>query len=171
MAFLPTENTKSTLLDKAACVPADMQLLLQDPMTHAGLKEPMVMKECKLTDQLRQIPMSASLGAPPSEEHMLDSIRDGLIKELICSSNTKGQPITPQMKQEPKEEPVTPAKPSTSKKPNSWKSLKGLPSSPILTGKRLLPSTPLQPSTSEKKKATTPSWVEVFSLHHPKFII
>ena len=110
MAFLPTENTKSTLLDKAACVPADMQLLLQDPMTHAGLKEPMVMKECKLTDQLRQIPMSAGLGAPPPEEHMLDSIRDGLI-------NTKGQPITPQMKQEPKEEPVTPAKPSTSKKP------------------------------------------------------
>ena len=100
--------------------------------------------------------MSASLGAPPSEEHMLDSIRDGFIKELICSSNTKGQPITSQMKQEPKEEPVTPAKPSTSKKPNSWKSLKGLPSSPILTGKRLLPSTPLQPSTSEKKKATTP---------------
>ena len=52
MAFLPTENTKSTLLDKAACVPAEVQFLLQDPMTHAGLKEPMVMKECKLTDQL-----------------------------------------------------------------------------------------------------------------------
>ena len=117
MAFLPTENTKSTLLDKAACVPAEVQLLLQDPMTHAGLKEPMVIKECKLTDQLRQIPMSAGLGAPPPEEHMLDSIRDGLINELICSTNTKGQPITPQMKQEPKEEPVTPAKPSTSKKP------------------------------------------------------
>ena len=89
MAFLPTENTKSTLLDKAACVPAEVQLLLQDPMTHAGLKEPMVMKECKLTDQLRQIPMSAGLGAPPPEEHMLDSIRDGLIKELIRSTHSK----------------------------------------------------------------------------------
>ena len=87
---------------------------------------------------------------------MFDSIQDGLMKELIRSINTKGQPITPQMIQEPKEEPVTPAKLGTSKKPNSWKSLKGLPSSPILTGKHLLPSTPLQPSTSEKKEGNNP---------------
>ena len=83
---------------------------------------------------------------------MSDSIQDGLMKELIRSINTKGQPITPQMRQEPKEEPITPAKPGTSMKPFSWKSLKGLPSTSILTGKRLLPSTPLQPSTSRKRR-------------------
>ena len=34
--------TKSTLLDKAACVTVEAQLLLQDPTTHTGLKEPLV---------------------------------------------------------------------------------------------------------------------------------
>lgn len=32
--------TESTLLDKAARVTMEAQLLLQDPTTHAGLKEP-----------------------------------------------------------------------------------------------------------------------------------
>lgn len=34
--------TESTLLDKAARVTMEAQLLLQDPTTHAGLKEPVV---------------------------------------------------------------------------------------------------------------------------------
>ena len=52
--------TKSTLLDKAACVATEAQLVLNDPHTPAGLKEPvaktLLARERDLTEQLRAIP-------------------------------------------------------------------------------------------------------------------
>ena len=42
--------TESTLLDKAARVTMEAQLLLQDPTTHAGLKE-LVVKQLLMKEQ------------------------------------------------------------------------------------------------------------------------
>ena len=51
--------TESTLLDKAARVAAEANLLLEDTSTPAALKEPVVkellMQERKLADKLREI--------------------------------------------------------------------------------------------------------------------
>ena len=63
--------------------------------------------------------MSAGPEAPPRDDqrNLLDSIQDGVIKELIRSINTRGTPATPQMKREP----VTPATPGISKIPTAKK--------------------------------------------------
>ena len=68
--FYKGKISESTLLDKAARVAAETQILLSDPHTQAGLKEPMIkqllIQERQLTDQLRQLP--AGVGSEASED-------------------------------------------------------------------------------------------------------
>ena len=165
--------TESTLLDKAARVAAEAKLLLEDTSTPAALKEPVVkellMQERKLTDKLRQIPIAGGVEPPPRDDegNLMEGLQEGLLKELIKSINMRGQAATPQ--RTPKREPVTPARPGTSKIPyfekpfssssktfTSLKRLKleKLPSTPIIsTGRKLLTATLAIPTP--KKKATT----------------
>ena len=137
--------TESTLLDKAARVAAEAKLLLEDTSTPAALKEPVVkellMQERKLTDKLRQIPIAGGVEPPPRDDdgNLMEGLQEGLLKELIKSINMRGQAVVPQMtpKREPariKNEPVTPAKPGTSKIP-----FLTAPSQKIQKKKRKLP--------------------------------
>ena len=93
--FYKGKISESTLLDKAARVAAETQMLLSDPHTRAGLKEPMIkqllMQERQLTDQLRQLP--TGVGPETSEDggeqgNLLDSVQENLIKDLIRSVKT-----------------------------------------------------------------------------------
>ena len=111
--------TESTLLDKAARVAAEAKLLLEDTSTPSALKEPVVkelfMQESKLTEKFRQIPISSGVEPPPRDDkgNLMEGLQEGLLKELIKSINMRGQAAVPRLT--PKREPVTPAKPGTSK--------------------------------------------------------
>ncbi|PFX13982.1 hypothetical protein AWC38_SpisGene21900 [Stylophora pistillata] len=165
--FYKGKISESTLLDKAAQVAAETQMLLGDTHTQAGLKEPMIkqllMQERQLTDQLRQLPagVGPETGEDGEQGNLLDSVQENLIKDLIRSVKTGQEPVAvvvktstpPTSKKRKRKHIITPKKlfstpgSSGTKKPVAnpftLKSLKDLPSTPILTGKRLLPSTPL----------------------------
>lgn len=166
--FYKGKISESTLLDKAARVAAETQMLLSDPHMQAGLKQPMIkqllMQERQLTDELRQLPTGAG---PETNEggdqgNLLHTVQENLLKDLIRLVKTIKEPAkiveealaTPSTskKKEVKKRSFTPKKlfstPGTSTPklitfPFTLRSLKDLPSTPILTGKRLLPSTPL----------------------------
>ncbi|PFX14181.1 hypothetical protein AWC38_SpisGene21688 [Stylophora pistillata] len=165
--FYKGKVSESTLLirkypDKAARVTAETQMLLSDAHTQAGLKEPtmkqLLMQERQLNDRLRKLPTGA--GPETSEGgdqgNLLYSVKENLLKDLIRSVETVKEPVavveeafaTPSTskKKKVKRRSFTPKKlfstPRTStpkpiKFPFTLRSLKDLPSTPILTGKRL----------------------------------
>ena len=109
--------SESTLLDKAARVAAEAQILIDDPNTPAALKEPVVKEMLKeknmLNDKLRQGPSVAMTAPgvlqPPVDDDKMDGLQERLLKELVKSINANTQSIVPQITQTPltvkKEEP------------------------------------------------------------------
>ena len=119
---------------------------------------------------MRQLP--AGVGPETSEDggeqgNLLDSVQENLIKDLIRSVKTGKEPtaavvektVTPSTSKKKKRKHIitpkklfsTPGSSATKKPmrfPYGFMSLKDLPSTPILTGKRLLPSTALGASKS-----------------------
>ena len=78
---------------------AKANLLLEDTSAAAALEEPVVkellMQENKLTDKLRQIPISGGVEPPPRDDegNLMEGLQEGLLKELIKSINMRGQVI------------------------------------------------------------------------------
>ena len=109
--------SESTLLDKAARLAAEAQILIDDPNTPAALKEPVVKEMLKeknmLNDKLRQGPSVAmtapGVPQPPVDDDKMDGLQERLLKELVKSINANTQSIVPQITQTPltvkKEEP------------------------------------------------------------------
>ena len=109
--------SESTLLDKAARVAVEAQILIDDPNTPAALKEPVVKEMLKeknmLNDKLRQGPSVAmtapGVPQPPVDDDKMDGLQERLLKELVKSINANTQSIVPQITQTPltvkKEEP------------------------------------------------------------------
>ena len=118
---------------------------------------------------MRQLP--AGVGPETSEDggeqgNLLDSVQENLIKDLIRCVKTGKEPTaaviektaTPSTSKKKKKQIISPKKlfstpgSSATKKPMrfpyGFMSLKDLPSTPILTGKRLLRATPLGASKS-----------------------
>ena len=83
--------TESTLLDKAARVAAEPQLVFNHPHAPAVLKEPVAKtllgRERDLTEQLCSIPAGSGPEAAENKDqgNVLDSVEDQLINQLIGS--------------------------------------------------------------------------------------
>ena len=98
--------SESTLLDKAARVVAEAQILIDDPNTPAALKEPVVKEMLKeknmLNDKLRQGPSVAmtapGVPQPPVDDDEMDGLQERLLKELVKSINANTQSIVPQIR-------------------------------------------------------------------------
>ena len=124
--------SESTLLDKAARVAAEAQILIDDPNTPAALKEPVVKEMLKeknmLNDKLRQGPSVAmtapGVPQPPVDDDKMDGLQERLLKELVKSINANTQSIVPQITQTPltvkKEEPKPKKKRKQTEVEPSW---------------------------------------------------
>ncbi|RMX36193.1 hypothetical protein pdam_00024328 [Pocillopora damicornis] len=90
--------TKSTLLDKATFVAAKANLLLEDTSAAAALEEPVVkellMQENKLTDKLRQIPISGGVEPPPRDDEAIISTGGQLLTATLVIPTPKKKAAT-----------------------------------------------------------------------------
>ena len=100
--------SESTLLDKAARVAAEAQILIDDPNTPAALKEPVVKEMLKEKNMLNAM-TAPGVPQPPVDDDKMDGLQERLLKELVKSINANTQSIVPQITQTPltvkKEEP------------------------------------------------------------------
>lgn len=111
--------TESTLLEKAARVAAEAQLVLNNPHTPAGLKVPvantLLGRERDLTEQLRAIPTGSGPESAVNNDpgNVLDSIQHQFMKQLIGAvrRGNKSTLLKPPQKKKRRTLPATPVTP------------------------------------------------------------